>query len=272
MHPFMAGELGEQFDLKRALRVGLLPVLWGTDTPEQHLAAYVGTYLEEEVRQEALVRKLDAFARFLEVAAFSHGTAPNYSAIGRECGISGNTAESYMAILHDLLLAFSVPCYGRRPKKKTIGAPKFYFSDVGIYGSLRAPRFGTIGDSRIGFSWEGLVAQHLRAWCDYSSGRHGLYYWRGTGGAEVDFVVCGEDGLWAFEVKGSRMAQPEHLSGLRAFHRENPEASLFLIYGGKQSTVMGNVHCLPGEDFLRNLGTECGYPLGRPRGQSRHLH
>jgi predicted AAA+ superfamily ATPase len=253
MHPFLAGELGEKFSLDAALQHGLLPVVWNAPNAARILSAYVGGYLEEEVKQEALVRKLDAFSRFLEAAAFAHGTTPNCSAMARECGISGNTAEAYLAILHDLLIAFSVPPFGRRPKRRDLFGAKFYFCDAGLCRNLRPPRPGLVDAPTLGFVLEGLVAQHLRAWCDYSEGNHRLYFWRGPGGAEVDFVLCGDRGLWALEVKTAETIHPEHLRGLHAFQRLFPEAKPILLYGGTHFLRRGDVACIPLEWFLREL-------------------
>jgi predicted AAA+ superfamily ATPase len=253
MHPFWARELGEKFSMDVALRHGLLPVIWNAPDAERTLSAYVGGYLEEEVKQEALVRKLGAFSRFLEAAAFAHGTIPNCSAMARECGISANTAEAYLAILHDLLIAFSVPPFGRRPKRRDLFGAKFYFCDAGLCRSLRPARPGLIDASIQGFTLEGLVAQHLRAWCDYSEGNHRLYFWRGPVSAEVDFVLCGDRGLWALEVKTSETIHPEHLLGLHTFQRTFPESKLILLYGGTHLLRRGDVCCIPLEWFLREL-------------------
>jgi predicted AAA+ superfamily ATPase len=253
LHPFLAGELGDDFAMGNALRWGMLPVVLSSDNPAEALTSYVGVYLEEEIRQEALVRGLDVFGRFLEVAAFSHGSLINHSAIARECGISPHTAESYLTILHDLFLAFSIPNFTRRPRRREVRAAKFYFCDVGVYRSLRPPRPGTVDDSAMGLALEGLVAQHLRAWCDYSEGRHGLHHWRTADGAEVDFVICGEDELLAFEVKSAHTPQPKHLGGLHRFQRESPAAKLFLLHGGDAVCQMEGVTCIPCETFLRTL-------------------
>jgi predicted AAA+ superfamily ATPase len=236
-----------------ALRQGLLPVVWSAPNAAQILSAYAGVYLEEEVKQEALVRKLDAFSRFLEAAAFAHGTVPNCSAMARECGISGNTAEAYLAILHDLLIAFSIPSFGRRPKRRDLFGSKFYLCDAGLCQSLRPARPGLVDASAQGFVREGLVAQHLRAWCDYADGNQRLYFWRGQGGAEVDFVLCGSRGLWALEVKSAETIHPEHLRGLHAFQRVFPEAHPILLYAGSHRLRQGDVDCIPLEWFLRKL-------------------
>ena len=85
MHPYMAAELGANFDLDSALKHGMVPVVVEDDHPDDVLRAYVGLYLESEVQVQGLVRNLSNFARFLEVASFSHGQVINISNIAREC-------------------------------------------------------------------------------------------------------------------------------------------------------------------------------------------
>ncbi|MYK88962.1 MAG: AAA family ATPase, partial [Acidobacteria bacterium] len=90
MHPFMAAEL-PSFDLGLALRRGLLPVVWDSDTPDATLASYVALYVREEVQAEGLVRRLDDFARFVEAVSFSHGSVLNVSEVAREVHASRKT-------------------------------------------------------------------------------------------------------------------------------------------------------------------------------------
>src|SRR3990167_1791185 len=67
MHPFMASELGDAFNLEDALEKGLLPVvLYGTSPPADVLKTYIGLYLKEEVQTEGLVRNIGHFSQFLE--------------------------------------------------------------------------------------------------------------------------------------------------------------------------------------------------------------
>ena len=104
-----------------------------------------------------------------------------------------------------------------------------------------------------GAALEGLVAQHLRAWCDYSAGEHRLHYWQTRSKVEVDFVVYGADGLHAVEVKNSQQVRPEDLRGLRAFGEDYPESRRILLYRGKDRLLQNGVLCLPCEEFLKAL-------------------
>ena len=74
-HPLTAAELGDSFDLAKAVRFGLLPSLYDPRknvSPDEYLQGYVQTYLKEEVIQEGLTRNLGSFSRFLE--AFLKGS------------------------------------------------------------------------------------------------------------------------------------------------------------------------------------------------------
>jgi uncharacterized protein len=71
MHPLTALELSQDFDLRRALRYGCLPLACTTDNPQDYLKSYAATYLREEVLQEGFARNIGAFSRFLEAASFS---------------------------------------------------------------------------------------------------------------------------------------------------------------------------------------------------------
>jgi predicted AAA+ superfamily ATPase len=253
LHPFMAAELGERFDLDRALSQGLLPVVWDSAQPEDTLAAYVGLYVKEEVQAEALVRDLGGFHRFLEAASFSQAAVLNLSEVARECQVSRKTAEGYLGILEDLLLAFRVPVFTRRSRRKITSHPKLFFADVGVFRALRP--MGPIDrpEEVAGAALEGLVAQQLRAWIDYSGADATLSFWRTPSGAEVDFVVYGQGVFQAIEVKHAGEVRRADLRSLRAFGEDYPEAQLRLLYRGSETLEIDGIRCLPCGGFLRGL-------------------
>jgi predicted AAA+ superfamily ATPase len=253
MHPFMAAELGADFDLDEALKTGLLPVIRGSKNPEEALKSYTALYLKEEVQLEGLVRNIGAFARFLEVISFSHASLLNISNIARDCEIERKTVEGYISILEDLLLAFKLPIFSRKAKKQLSEHPKFYLFDAGVFQSLR-PR-GPLDHPQeiMGGALEGLVAQHLRAWAAYSLGKNQLYFWRTRSGVEVDFVVYGEAGFWALEVKNSAKVSDSDLRPLRLFNDDFPESRVLCLYRGRERLLRHGVLCLPCEEFLLQL-------------------
>ena len=253
LHPFLAAELGDDFDLDAALDRGLLPLVRGSADPEAALGAFTSFYLEQEVRAEGLARNLGAFSRFLEAMTFSHGAALNLSAVAREAAAGVRTATGYLEVLEDLLLAFRLPVFRKRAERRLAAHPKFFYCDSGVFRALR-PKGPLDRPEEIGgAALEGLVAQHLRAYADYRGRGDRLFTWRTRAGLEVDFVLYGPDQFWAVEVKNASRIRPENLRGLRAFGDEYPEARRLLLYRGEDRRVTDDILCLPTADFLRNL-------------------
>lgn len=252
LHPFMAAEL-PAFDLASALKIGLVPLVAGASDPATTLDGYASLYLDQEVRTEGLTRNVGSFTRFLEAISFSHAAQLNVSAVARECEVERKVVAGYVGILEDLLLAFRLPVFRKRAKRATVVHDKLYLFDAGVFRSLR-PRgpFDRAGDID-GQALEGLVAQHLRAWVAYSSRDADVFFWRTRAGTEVDFVVYGEPGLQAFEVKNAARVHAGDLRPLRAFREDYPEADAALLYRGRERLRIDGIRCLPVEDFLRRM-------------------
>jgi predicted AAA+ superfamily ATPase len=260
MHPFMAGELGEVFDLDTALTQGMLPVVWDSPEPSGVLRSYVGTYLREEVRMEGLVRSLEDFSRFLEVMSFSHAQILNTSNVARDCGVERKTVEGYLSVLEDLLLARRLPVFQKRAKRETTQHPKFFLFDAGVFRSLRPMGPLDSPEEAAGPALEGLVHQHLRAWIDYGGRDLDLYYWRTRSGSEIDFVLYGSDGFHAIEVKNSARLRPSDLIPLRTFRQDYPECTPLFLYRGEAPLLIDGIRCLHVDDFLRRLHPERPFP------------
>lgn len=253
LHPFMAAELGERFDLRQALETGLVPLVLAADEPRAVIRGYADLYIQEEVKAEGLVRNLGDFTRFLEAAALTHASLLNVSNVARECQVERKTVQGYFEILEDLLLTFRLDVFNRRARRETVAHPKLYFFDAGVFRSLR-PR-GPLDrvEEFEGAALEGLVIQHLRAWNAYRGERNSLHFWRTRSGTEVDAVLYGEDGLWAIEVKNGSTIHPQDTRPLRSFLADYPEARAVLVYRGSERLRLGPILCVPAEEFLRGL-------------------
>ncbi len=250
MHAFMAAELPE-FNLDRSLRIGMLPLVTGAPDPADVLDAYASLYLDQEVRGEGLTRNVSGFTRFLESLSFSHGAQLNVAAVARECEVERKVVAGYVGILEDLLLAFRLPVFRKRAKRATVAHEKIYLFDAGVFRSLRPKGPLDRPEEMDGQALEGLVAQHLRAWAAYSRNDAELFFWRTRAGAEVDFVVYGESGLQAFEVKNARRVHSADLRALRSFRADYPEAQTAVLYRGSERLRINDIWCLPVADFLR---------------------
>jgi len=250
MPPFFASELKGAFQMSEALRLGMLPIVMSSGSPEETLKAYAGIYLKEEVQAEGIVRNVGDFARFLETMSFSHAEQINASNIARECQIARKTVDSYLIILESLLLSFQLDIFRRKAKRTLASHPKFYFFDVGVYNSLRPKAHYDVQTEIEGKALEGLVAQHLQNWVKAQIENYQLHFWRTSSQLEVDFILSGPDCFLAIEVKNGSVIHPEDLRGLIAFTEDYPEATPILLYRGKNRLKEKGILCCPIEEFL----------------------
>ncbi len=254
LHPFMASELGNAFNLSPSLEYGMLPLLLASTDLMASLQTYVGLYLKEEIQMEGLVRNLENFSRFLEVISFSHAAQLNITNVARECEVKRKTVENYITILEDLLLAYQLPVFTRKAKRELVQHPKFFLFDTGVFRALRPSGPLDRASEIEGAALEGLVAQHLSAWRDYTAKQHKIYYWRTRSGVEVDFVVYGSLGLWAIEVKNSIRIHSPDLRPLIQFREDYPSAEAILLYRGSETLLQDGIWIIPCEIFLKALG------------------
>ena len=253
MHPLTALELGKDFDLQRALRYGGLPLACTSKSPKDYLKSYAATYLREEVQQEGFARNIGAFGRFLEAASFSQGGLLNMAAVARECAVSAKVVEDYFSILEDLLIALRVPVFARRAKRRLVAHPKFYYFDAGVFQAIR-PRGPLDAPEQIhGAALETLFLQQVRAINDYRDLGYRLHYWRTSTGDEVDFVLYGERGLRAFEVKMAHNVRSDDLRALLRFRADFQGAKAHLLYLGHRRWHERGIEIVPFLDCVAKL-------------------
>jgi predicted AAA+ superfamily ATPase len=253
LHGLTAHELGRDFGLDRMLNHGYLPRIYEASRPKRMLDAYVADYLKEEVAAEGLVRNLPTFSDFLDVAALSDGDLVNFSNIARECGVSSHTAKSHFAILEDTLLGRWLPAYRKRPKRRVIGAPKFYFADVGVVNRLARRGELIQGSELYGKAFENWVFHELSAFVSYRAFDGELTYWRLAGGTEVDFVLG--DMQVAIEAKSSERITQDHLKGLRSLVEDHPRVRRRVVVcrEPRARKTDDGIEILPATAFVRRL-------------------
>jgi predicted AAA+ superfamily ATPase len=256
MHPLVFEEMGAEANLTQALRYGMLPGVIHHADPMAFLQTYVHTYVREEVQQEAMVKDLAAFVRFLEAAALSVGGPLNVSALASDCSVDRKTTEQYLQILEDLMLAQRLPVFTKKAKRTMLQRQKLLFFDAGVFRAMR-PK-GPLDDTGglDGFVLETLIYQQLRAINSNCKLDYQLFYWHTANHQEVDFVLYGPRGLVAIEVKLSNRVRSEDLSGLRAFYADYPMAKTWLVCNApNRQTLHGHVEVMPIDSFLRQLST-----------------
>jgi len=244
-HPLTAKELAVDFDLSTSLLYGQMPSAYGEENPKKYLESYIKTYLEEEIQQEGLTRNLGAFSRFLETVSFSQGSVLNVSEIAREAAIERKVVENYFSILEDLLVGYRIYPFAKKAKRRLITHPKFYFFDVGVYRTIRPTGPLDMPEMIEGTALESLFFQELLAINDYLELGYKMYYYRTAEKTEVDFVLYGDKGIKAFEIKRARKVNSSMLKGLKTFIKDYPMAKAYFIYGGERRMRDGDIELIP---------------------------
>ncbi len=250
LYPFVSSEI-QEFDLIKACNNGMLPRHYLVNDANKRLHAYVGDYLQQEIKAEALTRNLNTFSRFLEVAALSNGEVINYNNIASECGVSAPTVKEYFSILEETLIGYTIPAFTRNIKRRVIQSPKFYYFDVGIANFLLKRKSLLQGSPEFGHAFEHLVIQEIIAYIGYSDSQHSLSYWRTTSGYEVDAVIG--EAFAAIEIKSTDEVHSHHTKGLKAFSEEFPESRLIIVSMDRYPRQINGIEVLPAHHFLKML-------------------
>lgn len=250
LYPLSFSEIPD-FDLLKALNQGLIPKHYDAKNYQNLLSAYIGAYLEEEIIAETRIRDKQIFYGFLEKAAFSNGEIVNYTNIATDCGISSPTVKEYFTILKETMLGKYVESFQKKPKRRVILAPKFYFFDVGIANFLLNRKNIEQGTESFGPAFEHFIYMELLAYSQYSGKMFPIHYWRTTSQLEVDFILG--DHEVALEVKSTDNVQAKHLKGLKAFGEEYTTKRNIVVSCDPYPRKMGDVDIMPWKVFLTKL-------------------
>ena len=250
LYPLVYAEIPD-YDFDRALQNGMIPRHYDVKDARVRLKNYVNLYLKEEIEEEALVRDIDTFERFLEVAAVTNTEILNYDNIASDCGVSVNTVKAYFKILYDTLLGFEVKPYRKVIKRRLLQTSKFYFFDVGIPNYL-LHRFHLMPETpEYGHAFESLVMQELRAYLGYTGSEEELTYWHTYAKDEVDAVIG--DARVAIEIKSTDHIEAKHKRGLQKFTEEHPDARQIIVSRDHITRRSGDVDLYYVTDFFKSL-------------------
>ncbi len=261
LYPFTFTELKEQFNLDQALAVGMLPKVWSFKTKEEQwdfLEAYTYTYLKEEIWAEHLIRKLEPFRKFLEVAAQGNGKIINYTNIARDCGVDDKTVRTYFSILEDTWAGFTLESYQHSFRKRLAKKPKFYFFDVGVARTLArthrielTPQTFAYGDY-----FEQFVITECYKLCQYFHPDYRLSFFRAKDDLEVDLVIERPGKPLIFiEIKSTAQVDEGAIATLKKIQPEFPGAQFWCISNDPIKKVFGDglVQALHWQEALLSL-------------------
>jgi predicted AAA+ superfamily ATPase len=247
--PFVRAEVAD-FDLARALSFGMLPPIYTSDEPAADLASYVGEYLQEEIRAEALARNIESFSRFLRQAALSHAQVLNFESVARDAQVPARTIREYYAVLEDTLIGTLLEPLQTRGRRKPSAKAKFYFFDIGVVHALIGQHQPADGTDAWGRAFETFIFMELCAHASYNGGENEMAFWRTVDHEEVDFVWRGEV---AIEVKASRRIHSGDLKGLAALHDSQPMRRRICVCREPERRTLGAIEVVPYGEFLDEL-------------------
>lgn len=248
LHPLTWRELGDRFDLQRAVERGLLPSLYFSEDPRADLKAYAGTYLQQEIVAEGATRNAPAFSRFLRIAALCNGTVVNFTNLANDAQVARTTVYEYFEILKDTLILHELPAWRKSKKRKPLSSSKYYFFDVGVVSALQGRTFQP-GTPEFGEAFETYLMHELISHRDYGDGDP-LSFWRSASGFEVDFILGDHT---AIEVKAKENVSPNDLKSLRALAEEKKLKRHLCVSLEPRARKMGEIAILPFKEFLEGL-------------------
>lgn len=263
LFPFTSQELGTDFELMSALQWGTLPLVWAygeSQQKEEFLRGYVRNYLKEEVLVEQILRQIEPFKDFLEVAAQMNGEIVNYSRIARDVGVSDLTVKSFFSILEDTLLGFSLPSFHRSIRKRQREAPKFYFFDPGVQRALArnlkvplAPR-----TTEFGRAFEHFIVLEINRSCEYLKNDFRLSYLRTKDGAEIDLILERPGKAdFLLEIKSTDRVLGEDVKSLSDLSKDWDKPRVAQVWSLETTKKrINSVDCLHWQEGLRKLFTD----------------
>jgi predicted AAA+ superfamily ATPase len=258
---FSSRELGENFNLNFALEYGTLPLVV-TDTKHsvETLSAYVNTYIREEIKEEGLIRKIDPFLRFLEIAGLVNGEQINSSNIARDARISRSNVDVYFSILADTLLGHWLPAYRLKAKVKEQSHPKFYWFDSGVARAAAGLIRDKVESTWLGKALETFIYHELRVYNHIARKERGIFFYKAE--TEIDFLIELKKGsinstpeLILIEVKFSKKWDRRWEKAMisLALSPKSKVKHMYGVYIGKESFFYENMSILPVNIFLKNL-------------------
>jgi predicted AAA+ superfamily ATPase len=259
LFPLTSVELGDNFDLDFYLRWGGLPQIYSYENEGDRTAflrGYTLNYLNQEIRLEQVVRKLDPFRNFLEIAGSSSGKIINHKKIGEQVGVDTKTIQSYFQILEDTLLGFYLPGFHQSVRKSQKINPKFFLFDLGVKKSLEGSLDQTLNHrtSVFGQQFEAFLILEIFRLNDYYSKEFKLSYFATKGGSEIDLILSKAQSHILIEIKSTDTIDEVEVSSLSRFVKSFPRVkAAYYISRDPHSMKQEGVQCLHWNQFLRNF-------------------
>jgi predicted AAA+ superfamily ATPase len=260
LHPLTSIELGESFDLDAVLSWGALPKIQGYfshEDKEQFLRAYAHTYLREEIVAEQLVRNLNPFRQFLEVAAQANGKIVNYAKIAEDVGVDGKTIQSYFSILEDTLVGILLPPFHRSIRKRQRKNPKFYFFDTGVTRALARMLSVKLEPHTYAFgnAFEHFIITEIMRLSDYARNDWSFSYLHTNAGVEIDLVIERPGKTVALvEIKSTTQIRERDLSALASIKNDIQSSTAYCLSLDPHPKIINGINCCFWREGIAAIG------------------
>lgn len=216
----------------------LYEILWRGDLPKSVLvqkdlvvdyySSYRKTYAERDARLLADVSDWHQFGRFLQLAGALTGQEINYSQIGRDIGVTPQTAKRWLRVLKATYQWFEVQPFKGNLIKRVSGKPKGYLPNTGMicHGQQITSPQAIGGHPLLGPLFETAVVNELCKQMGLMHGTPSMHHWRSGGGAEVDLLLSRDGMLYPFEIKSNSRPSRSSASGIHAFMKSYPNQNI----------------------------------------------
>jgi hypothetical protein len=205
--------------------------------PQDWYPSYIQTYLERDVRQIKNIDNLSLFQKFLKLCAARTGQLLNLSSLAVECGVTHNTANSWIGILEASFLVHLLKPYHENFNKRVVKTPKLYFYDTGLACSLlEIEKESQLATHPLrGNLFETLVVSEMVK-ARLNQGRPtNLYFWRDKTGHEVDVLAVQGENINAVEIKSGSTVAEDAFKGLDYWKKTSKKpGKAYLVYGGRE--------------------------------------
>jgi len=255
LFPFVWWEIKQNFNLDRALTLGTLPEIYLEDYGVELIKNYIDTYLREEIMQEALVRGVDQFARFLDLSAECSGKEINYSKLSSQSEIPKETLRRFYEILNDTLIVYKLKGYTESDStRKAVQKEKMIYFDLGVKNAIQRKHKNVFSDTEKGELFEQWVINQLVAFSSYHNLDWDFYYYRDGFDREIDLIIDTGKKIMAIEIKYSTKTKKEYFNKMLFFKdiARKPVES-FILFRGKNREMSDGILALSFTDFFEQL-------------------
>lgn len=207
-------------------------------TPQEWFPNYIQTYIERDVRQVKDIQDLPTFQRFIKLCAARTGQILNIQKLATDCGVSPNTAKSWINILETSYIIYRLQPHYKNFNKRLIKSPKLYFWDTGLVSYLLGIEKSQdlITHSYRGALFETWVVSEIHKQFYHEGKRPSLYFWADKC-HEIDLVFEKSENLIPLEIKSSNTIKDHLFKSLDYWSRITgfDHANSYLIYSGEKS-------------------------------------